>query len=166
MPIHRHKEHFTREELLLHEVWKKATMEGEVVITLPSKADAARLRFSLYAAVRRIRAGNVDLPEILNAVESCSISISGCVVTVRNRELTGFTQAIVAAVGQEAAEAAVAESRPQPLLKPQEEAPLTAELGETEIAASLTRLRQLINAPEETPEPELIRETSYYTRKG
>ena len=56
-------------------LWKKAFRDGEVWIQLESRAKATRLRFELYNAVKEVRQGKVDNPELLAAVSACVVRV-------------------------------------------------------------------------------------------
>ena len=74
---------FTKEHLILHAVWRKAFNDGQLTIPVKSASDATRLRFSLYNAVRPVREGKVVAPDLLQAVQECSVRIEGLSVVVQ-----------------------------------------------------------------------------------
>lgn len=76
---------FTREQLGMHGIWKKAWNEGTVEIVFDSVADARKIRFDLYNSVRLIRDGKVFDDELLRACEECSIRIEGTTLTIRKK---------------------------------------------------------------------------------
>lgn len=90
---------FTKEHLILHAVWRKALAEGQLVIPVKSASDATRLRFSLYNAVRPVREGKVVSPDLLQAVQECSVRIEGLTVVVQLKANTELMQAIADALG-------------------------------------------------------------------
>ena len=138
---------FTKEHLILHAVWRKAIAEGQVTIPTKSASDATRLRFSLYNSVRPVREGKVVSPDLLQAVQECSVRIEGLSVVVQLKANTELMQAIAAALGgTEALEAAATAI-----------APTSAEVQEIEDSQ-----RKLLEKLEQDAQP--TRVTPYYTR--
>jgi len=90
---------FTKEHLILHAVWRKAFNDGQLTIPVKSASDATRLRFSLYNAVRPVREGKVVAPDLLQAVQECSVRIEGLSVVVQLKANTELMQAISDALG-------------------------------------------------------------------
>lgn len=93
---------FTKEHLILHAVWRKAFATGRLEIPVKSASDATRLRFSLYNAVRPVREGKVVSPDLLQAVEECSVRIEGLAVVVQLKASSELMQAIADSLGGEA----------------------------------------------------------------
>lgn len=137
---------FTKEYLILHAVWRKAFADGQLTIPVKSASDAARLRFSLYNSVRAVREGKVVAPDLLQAVQECSVRIEGLAVVVQLKANTELMQAISDALGGEEGVKAAVEVIP------------TA-VEEQEIAESQRRLLEKLG--QDTPP---TRSTPYYTR--
>ena len=137
---------FTKEHLILHAVWRKAYNDGKLTIPVKSEADATRIRFSLYNAVRPVREGKVVSPDLLRAVQECSIRVEGLNVILQLKANTELMQAISDVLGgAESMEAAATII------------PTSAEVQEIE--DSQRRLLEKLKA-DETP----TRSTPYYTR--
>lgn len=137
---------FTKEYLILHAVWRKAFADGQLTIPVKSASDATRLRFSLYNSVRAVREGKVVAPDLLQAVQECSVRIEGLAVVVQLKANTELMQAISDALGgEEGVKAAV------------EVIPTAAE--EQEIAESQRKLLEKLG--QDAP---ATRSTPYYTR--
>lgn len=137
---------FTKEHLILHAVWRKALNDGQITIPVKSASDATRLRFSLYNAVRPVREGKVVSPDLLQAVQECSVRIEGLSVIIQLKANTELMQAITASLGgAEALEAATATI------------PTSAEAQEIEDSQ-----RKLLEKLEQDAQP--TRVTPYYTR--
>lgn len=139
---------FTKEHLILHAVWRKAFSDGQLTIPVKSASDAARLRFSLYNSVRPIREGKVVSPDLLRAVQECSVRVEGLSVVLQLKANTELMQAISDALGgAEGLEAAT------------ETAPALTSAEEQEIEDSQRKLLEKLN---QSPLP--TRSTPYYTR--
>jgi len=137
---------FTKEHLILHAVWRKAFAEGQITIPVKSASDATRLRFSLYNSVRAVREGKVVSPDLLQAVQECSVRVEGLSVVIQLKANTELMQAITEALGgTENLEAAAAI------------VPTSAEAQEIEESQ-----RRLLEKLEQDAAP--TRSTPYYTR--
>lgn len=66
-----------KEQVLLCSAWRKAaTMPDGLTIPCPTKADATRLRFSLYTAVKFAKKPGALVDEALqHALEVCSVTV-------------------------------------------------------------------------------------------
>lgn len=150
--------YFTKEQLLLQALWRKAAREGRVEVKLKSKADATRLRFSLYNAVRLVREGKVVDEELRAAVEDCSIGLEGAVLTLQQKAQTAYFQVIAGVLGDDGVAEALA--APNPV-----SADIAPAAGNGEdLAAMQERLaKEFANGQGvEQPAP---RSTPYYTRE-
>lgn len=148
--------YFTKEQLLLQALWRKAAREGEVEIKLKSKSDATRLRFNLYNAVRLVREGKVVDEELRAATEGCSISLEGEVLTIRQKSRTATFQAIAGLLGEEGLAEALAAA-------PSVSADTGGAAEASELAAMRERLaKEFADKPAERTAP---RVTPYYTRE-
>ena len=56
-------------------LWRKAFREGELWLELGSKGKAVRLRFELYNAVREVRLGKVEDPQLAEAIAACVVRV-------------------------------------------------------------------------------------------
>ena len=145
---------FTKEQLLMHGIWRKAAREGKLELTLPTKADAVRLRFGLYNSVRAVREGKVLDEELRTAAEDCMISLVDDVkVVVQLKARTAFMQAIAGALGDDLEQALAAS------------APVSADSAQeaSELAAMQERLAKEFGQTDQ--EQSAPRSTPYYTRE-
>lgn len=88
----------------LRAAWVKAGVEGQVEFQCANKAEAHRLRFALYAAVRVVKsaAGAALFPaELVEAAQACVVQVEGPLVRVIRAELTGIAQVLGALEGLE-----------------------------------------------------------------
>ena len=138
---------FSPDQLALHALWLKALRDGEVSVTCDTLSDAKRLRFALYNAVKPIRDEKAHLPEVLKAVESCSISAEGLTVTLREKTKTSLMRSVLGVVGGTVAE--FSEQAQEAVVSP-------------EIAESLERL---LNRDDLTTAPGAAPSNPYYTRE-
>ena len=59
---------------ILQNLWKKAHIQGQVAIPVPSKSDAQKLRFDLYNVVKACKKDPKLDAELAEAANNCSIS--------------------------------------------------------------------------------------------
>ena len=95
---------FTKEQLAYQAVWRKALASGTVEITFKSLADARRVRFGLYNALRPFKEGRATDPALLSAAEECSIQLEGTTLRVIRKLDTAVMQSVLEAVGMTAEE--------------------------------------------------------------
>ena len=150
--------YFTKEQLLLQALWRKAAREGRVEVKLKSKADATRLRFSLYNAVRLVREGKVVDEELRAAVEDCSIGLEGAVLTLQQKAQTAYFQVIAGVLGDDG----IAEALAAPNPVSADSAPVTG--APEDLAAMHERLAKEFGQPT-AAEPSAPRSTPYSTRE-
>lgn len=138
----------SKEQTALQHLWVKAYRETVVTLNLPTAADARRLRFALYNAVRPVKEGRQEWPELLEAAEGCQIELDGERLSIRSRLSTAGMQAVLSALGVGEEELTGPETLPaQP---------------EGNIGQSLSRLSRLMK---ETPPTEAPRSTPFYKRE-
>lgn len=139
---------------LLQGLWRKAFLHHEELrVPCKTKANATKLRFSLYNAVRKVRTGKEPADkELLQAVENCTIGFAPddeTVVLIQKKVMTDLMQAIIGIVGDD-----------PNLLKSEED---------IEIANSQESFLKKLNDPSQgltERDLGLPRSTPYYTRKG
>ena len=90
---------FTKEQLAYHAVWRKALADGSVEIRFKTLADARRVRFGLYNALRPFKEGKLHDPDLLRAGQECAIQLAGTVLTVVKKLETGVMQSVMEALG-------------------------------------------------------------------
>ena len=128
----------------LQALWRKALLDGELIIPCGSRSNATRLRFALYAAVRKERSGKVACDdELKTAVESISIGFSpedNTSLLLQPRSETELMRVVDGVLGE----------TPSTLL---------ANAEERTILASQERLRENLQPAQQTGT------TPYYTRE-
>lgn len=139
-----------KESRQLFAAWKKAAKDGVLEIPCPTLSNARQLRFTLYNAVKPVKDGKIDAPELLEAVRAVSIHLqdSPPMVVMQHRAFSPVMQSLAAALGdiEEFAEPEGAE----PVMTAEEE-------------ASLRRMQELVG--EIAPAPG-TRVNPYYTKRG
>lgn len=90
---------FSKDQLMMHGIWRKAFREGGLTLKMPSRGDAVKLRFALYNSVRPVRQGKVIDEELLQAASDCVIGLSGEIVTIERKVDTPMMQAVAAVLG-------------------------------------------------------------------
>ena len=90
---------FSKEQLAYQAVWRKALATGRVDLNFKTVADARRVRFGLYNAIRPIREGKVNDPEMVQAGQDCSVQITGTVLSVVSKFSSETMQEILQAIG-------------------------------------------------------------------
>ena len=162
---------FTREQLGMHGIWKKAWNEGPVEITFDSIADARKIRFDLYNSVRLIRDGKVFDDELLRACEECSIRIEDTTLIIRKKFDAPALQRAFAVTG----------INPDEQQQPGDEIDEAAKASQKKLMAILAMSKEVNGPPpedvpvlmeykapkEETSEEPVVvvpRSTPYYTR--
>lgn len=89
--------------VLYQNAWKLAAHDqAGKCIPMPSVAEATKLRFDLYNAVRNARNHPGEYPELAEAIRVCEVTVEGTTVIIRRKELTKRAQAVLAALGPEA----------------------------------------------------------------
>lgn len=90
------------ETRMLQAVWVKALREGKVEHTLATIAEAQRMRFALYNAVRGVRKGTEVDAMLLQATEEVALQLKGATITLVKRTETSMWKSLEAmAAGQE-----------------------------------------------------------------
>lgn len=78
-----------------HRVWLRAYEQGEFVIECRDKAEASRIRFGLYGAVKGIKTSAIDSP-LRTAALNCGITFLSPTTLCISRVTTGdFLQSIL-----------------------------------------------------------------------
>lgn len=97
-----------KEKAILQALWKKAARQDEpVTVVCRSQADAHKLRFALYNAVKAVRKHPDRDQELVQAVEACALSLTDDKrgVVIRQKTSTAVMQAAMAALGVTGADA-------------------------------------------------------------
>ena len=89
---------------LLQGLWRKAWLQGEpLVVPCKTEANAVRIRFALYNAVRAVRTGKQQADnDLQQAVENCSVGfVSGdrAKLVIQKKVMTELMQTIAELVG-------------------------------------------------------------------
>lgn len=138
---------------IYQQIWLKAYKEGEVILSLNSKKEANRVRFSLYNAVKAVKA-SATASILKEAAENCSIKFIDektlCVQSAMNDPLL---QNIAAIVGQDLTD-----------IKPHGQGALTSEAQiDKDALESLERVLDKLKQ-DDTGEAKPKRITPYYER--
>ena len=102
-----------QEYAIFWRLWKKAFREGKAEIKFATNADAVRARFGMYNSVKSIRSGKLIEPEVKEAVENCSVSVTDCLLTVMASRNKPEISAILAQLGEDFDTVVGEEPRPQ-----------------------------------------------------
>lgn len=129
--------------------WLKAwRTEGGLSFPCPTEAEAIRMRFTLYNAVKAIRKADPDDPrtpkELWQAVQGMTVRMEGTTVRLVKHADTNVGRLLAAAAGSE-------------IMSAEDQAAAEAE----------KRLRERLDLPRPgAPAATAARKTPYYTREG
>lgn len=127
----------SNEKALMQEAWRIGFQSPEgLTIACKSEAEAVRVRFTLYGAVKQFRNGKGEPDPVLEeAINNCALTITPDGVLIQRKLAGDVARGIMAQLGRE---------------------PKTVEQYNTE--ASLERLMAKVNAPEQA-KPEGLGDT-------
>lgn len=126
------------ESKLLQAAWKIAMRTGKWEFTFDTEQRATRIRFGLYNAVKRVKAGLDIDKELLEASQECVVSLNGKTVTIVKRSSTDEFQKLLQSVGG----LEVVEELTAPTISAEDQ----------QIAESMAKTLKLLEEPPEQPQ--------------
>ena len=96
--------HFSEDQRQMHAAWVKAARETRLEIPCKTVADARRLRFALYNAVKPLKDGKAESPDALAAAEQVTIHLyeePSPMVLMQHKSATTMMQSLSAVLDGE-----------------------------------------------------------------